>query len=102
MADFLIPLISAAAGLGGALGGVALGGALTNSRERKKQRTDRIERKLSEFYGPLMTLYKQIEARRGHRGNIEEAIVKALGRMPSGAIDNQELAQAITSELDAL
>jgi hypothetical protein len=54
MPDFVSPLISAAAGLLGVL----TGGWITNSRERKKQRADHIERQLSEFYGPLITLYK--------------------------------------------
>ena len=72
MVDFVNPLISAAA----ALGGVFLGGWLTNRREREKRRTDHIERQLSELYGPLMTVCKQLAARREHRQNIEGAIDK--------------------------
>jgi hypothetical protein len=102
MVDFLNPLISAAAGLGG----VFLGGWLTNRREREKRRTDHIERQLSELYGPLMTLCKQLAARREHRQNIEGAINKVWERlapeMRKVGVDNQNIAQLLTSQLDAL
>jgi hypothetical protein len=102
MADFLIPFISAAAGLGG----VFLGGWLTNLREREKRRTDHIERKLSEFYGPLMTLYKQLAARREHRQNVEGAINKVWERlapeMRRVGIESQNISQDLASQLDAL
>jgi len=57
MIDFLSPLISAAAGLSV----VFLGGWLTNRREREKRRTGHIERQLSELYGPLVTIRKQLD-----------------------------------------
>jgi hypothetical protein len=52
-------LISAAAGL---VGGVFLGGWLSDRRERAKQRTDSIKRQLSEFYGPLLSIRNELQA----------------------------------------
>jgi hypothetical protein len=102
MVDFVNPLISAAAGLGG----VFLGGWLTNRREREKRRTDHIERQLSEFYGPLITLRKQLAARREHRGNIESAINKVWERlapeMRKVGVDDQKISQLLTDQLNAL
>ncbi|MDR3378409.1 MAG: hypothetical protein P4M10_06965 [Verrucomicrobiae bacterium] len=54
----MIAAISALAGLIG----VVIGGWLTNQRERKKRRTDFVERQLSEFYGPLLSIQKEIQA----------------------------------------
>jgi hypothetical protein len=70
VADFINPLISAASGLGG----VFLGGWLTNRREQKKQRTDFITRQLSEFYGPLVNMRAEIRARGELRLKIETAM----------------------------
>jgi hypothetical protein len=70
MADFLNPLISAAAGLGG----VFLGGWLGDRREREKRRIDFITRQLSEFYGPLVSIRSEIRARGELRLKIGTAI----------------------------
>jgi hypothetical protein len=102
MVDFVNPLIAAAAGLGG----VFLGGWLTNRREREKRRTDHIERQLSELYGPLMTLYKQLAARREHRQNIERAIdivwKRLAPEMRRVGVDDQQISQLRTDQLNRL
>lgn len=102
MVDFVNPLISAAAGLLG----VFLGGWLTNRREREKRRADRIERQLSEFYGPLMTMSKQLVSRREHRQNIEGTIDKVWRRlepeMRKVGVEDQNIARELQSQYDAL
>lgn len=70
MVDFLNPLISAAAGLGG----VYLGGWLSIRRDREKSRNEFITRQLSEFYGPLVSIRTEIQARGELRLKIEIAI----------------------------
>jgi|SRR5580658_500112 hypothetical protein len=69
MLDFLNPLISAAAGLGG----VFLGGYLSDRREREKRRNDFITRQLAEFYGPLVSMRAEIQARSALRLKIQTA-----------------------------
>jgi hypothetical protein len=76
VADFLNPLISAVSGLGG----VFLGGWLANRREQKKQRTDFITRQLSEFYGPLVSMRAEIQARGELRLKIETAMNEGHAR----------------------
>jgi hypothetical protein len=102
MADFLNPLISATAGLCG----VFLGGWLADRREREKRRSDFVERQLSEFYGPLMILRKQLSARREFREKLEPAIHKVWGRlipeMRRVGVDEQRISELQTSALNNL
>jgi hypothetical protein len=75
MSDFLNPLISAVSGLVG----VYLGGWLSDRRERQKQRDDFIRLQLSEFYGPLLSLFTEIEAREALRKKVVRAIAHPHG-----------------------
>jgi hypothetical protein len=95
-ADFLNPLIAAASGLGG----VFLGGWLTNRREQKKARSDFITRQLSEFYGPLVSLRSEIGARGELRLKIETAIDEKHMRdlLEAGQYGGQNAIRQVTDE----
>lgn len=69
---FLNPLISAAAGLSGVL----LGGWLSDRRERQKQRNDFFKLQLSEFYGPLLSMFTEVRARDALRVKLIRAITQ--------------------------
>jgi hypothetical protein len=71
--DVLNPLISALSGLGG----VWLGGWLSDRRERDKRRTDFITRQLTELYGPLVSMSAEIEVRNALRDKISKANIEA-------------------------
>ncbi len=58
------PSFSAAASLGGALGGAFVGGWLSDRREHKKRSADLIARQLKEFYGPLTALQASTQIHR--------------------------------------
>jgi hypothetical protein len=60
-----------ALGVGGLLGHL-LSGWLTSSRERAKRRVEFRIRQLEEFYGPLLSLHKEIRARSELRVKIQE------------------------------
>jgi len=87
VADFLNLLISAASGLGG----VFLGGWLTNRRDQKKARTDFITHQLSEFYGPLVAMRAEIQA----RGELRLKIEKAMDERHAQNLENLVEAGAI-------
>jgi hypothetical protein len=70
MSDFPNPLISALSGLVG----VFLGGWLSDRRERQKQRNDFIRLQLSEFYGPLLSIFTEIGAREALRVKVVRTI----------------------------
>jgi hypothetical protein len=59
MSQFLSPIISALSGLAG----MFLGGWLSDRREREKQRRDFIRLQLSDFYGPMLSMFAEIHAR---------------------------------------
>jgi hypothetical protein len=96
LADFLIPLVSAAAGLGG----VFLGGWLSDRREREKRRNDFITRQLSEFYGPLVSMRAEIRARGDLRLKIETAIDEKHARdlVEAGAYGGQNAIRQVNEE----
>jgi hypothetical protein len=73
VADFINPLIAAASGLGG----VFLGGWLSGRREKSKRRIDFVTLQLSEFYGPLVSLRAEIDARSRLRLKLEGAMDQA-------------------------
>ena len=85
MVDFLNPLISAAAGLGG----VFLGGWLSDRREREKRRTAFVTRQLSEFYGPLVSMRTEIRSRGELRVKIENAMKKSKKTVFSATTENE-------------
>jgi hypothetical protein len=60
-------------GVGGWLGHL-LSGWLTSRRERAKRRVEFCTRQLDEFYGPLLSLHKEIRARGELRVKIQEKI----------------------------
>jgi hypothetical protein len=62
MVDFVNPMISAAAGLGG---------WLSDRREREKRRNDFTTRQIAEFYGPLVSVRTEIWSRGELRDKIE-------------------------------
>src|ERR1700674_5177897 len=96
MVDFLIPLISATAGLGG----VFLGGWLSDRREREKRRNDFITRQLSEFYGPLVSMRAEIRARGDLRLQIETAIDEKHARdlIEAGSYGGQSAIRQVTDD----
>src|SRR5712671_3646445 len=99
-ATVLIPFITTAAGLTG----VIVGSWLTDRREREKQRRDYITRQLSELYGPLLSLYKQVNARHRLRSQIHDAIHadwddKKRTFMKEGIDDNQ-MREMLKKELE--
>jgi hypothetical protein len=97
MVGFLNPLISAAAGLGGAL----LGGWLSDRREREKRHADFIGRQLAEFYGPLVSLRTEIFARSVLRERIsaaadtawQELVGEARAAGPLASVENIQRVQ---------
>ena len=95
MVDFLNPLISAAAGLGG----VFLGGWLSDRREREKRRTAFVTRQLSEFYGPLVSMRTEIRSRGELRVKIENAMKKSKKTVFSATTEN-ELAEFMAKTQD--
>ncbi len=86
-ASILNPIVSALAGLGG----VWLGGSLSDRREREKRHVDFITRQLSEFYGPLVSMRNEIQA----RDSLDKEIVTTDGRW-SGDEDSQFKERQIT------
>jgi hypothetical protein len=70
MFTFLNSLISAAAGLGG----VFVGGWLSDRRERQKQGNDFIRLQLSDFYGPLLSMFTEVRARDALRMKLIQTI----------------------------
>jgi len=100
-ATVLIPFITTAAGLTG----VIVGSWLTDRREREKQRRDYITRQLSELYGPLLSLYKQVNARHRLRSQIHDAIHadwddKKRTFMKEQGIDDNQMREMLKKELE--
>ena len=73
MSDSWNPLIAAAAGLIG----VTLGAWLSDRREKSKRRIDFVTLQLSGFYGPLVSLRAEIDARSRLRLKLEGAMDEA-------------------------
>ncbi len=95
LTEFLNPLIAIISGLGG----VYLGGWLTNRREVEKRRSDFANRQLSEFYGPLLSIRIEINARSKLRMKIDGAANSAWGAMIDDARKiNVEAVQQIRAE----
>jgi hypothetical protein len=78
MTTWIIPLISAAGSLGGALVGAFVGGWLSDRREATKRSADLMVRQLMEFYGPLKAakdetdLYSDLLARMNEAAECSE------------------------------
>jgi hypothetical protein len=91
-------------GLFGSVVGVLLTALLAEHRERRKQRTDFIERQLSELYGPLLSLRKRVTARCEFHRKITSAILKAShARNPElrkTGISDQQIDAVTISELN--
>jgi len=81
MSEWQISLISAGAGLAG----VFLGGWITARNQREKRRADFVERQLSEFYSPLVSLRVEIWARSKLRAQIQSAATSEWGRLDEEA-----------------
>jgi hypothetical protein len=80
----------------GSLLGVLLGAWLTNRREKAKRLVEFRTRQLDEFYGPLLALHREIQARSELRVKIQEAIDRAhfddlLEAGPGGVEDASDL-----------
>ncbi len=91
----LIPLITALAGLGG----VWLGGWLSDRRERNKQHTEFVERRLAELYGPLLSLHKEIRARSELRLKIETTVdAQHMTDLFEAVARDRDLVQRVTDE----
>jgi hypothetical protein len=98
--SILIPFITAAAGLLG----VIVGSWLTDRREREKQRRDYITRQLSELYGPLLSLRRQVNARYALRERISAAIPESwdddrVAYLQREGIDAKIIKETIDAEL---
>jgi hypothetical protein len=70
MPEWVVSVIGAL-GVGGLLGAL-LSGLLTSGRERAKRRVEFRTRQLDEFYGPLLSLHKEIRARSELRVKIQK------------------------------
>ncbi len=63
----ILAAITATAGIGG----VAIGGWIAVRGQRKERRHQRVRQQLDEFYGPMLGMRKQIEARSELRAEIQ-------------------------------
>lgn len=91
-------------GLFGSVVGIFLTALLAEWRERRKQRTDCIERQLSELYGPLLSLRKHVTVRYEFHNKIASAILKASDKrdpeLRKIGCDDQQIAAVTTSHLN--
>lgn len=84
--NLLGPIISALAGLGG----VALGGAISNRSHRTERRNTRVRDKLDKFYAPLLGVRMQILAKSEVRLKVNTYGREAWASLFAG-VDDPEL-----------